>query len=75
MYDFSVKVLTVEEHVYRNYMLLSHLETIGFPVMDMMAEGDLKFYNGFYYKNFASNADLLKTLVSEGCSGLSLIHI
>ena len=71
MRDFSVKVLTVEEHVYRNYMLLSHLETIGFPVMDMMVEADLNFYNGFYYKNFASNVDLLRTLASKGYSGFN----
>ncbi len=64
--DLNIKVLTIPKHLYRNYILLGHLETIRVPVSNMLVKGRLKFYNGFDWQNYKTNAELISAVVEDG---------
>lgn len=64
--NLNIKILTIPKHLHRNYILLGHLETIGVPVGDMLVKGHLKFYSGFDWQNYETNADLISAMVEDG---------
>lgn len=62
----NIKILTIPRQIYRNFMTLGHLETIGFPVMKMIKSGHLKFYNGFDINSYTSAYSLGNAIVRSG---------
>jgi len=66
MYDLNIKVLTVPKHLYRNYMLIGHLETMDFPVGPWIQQDHLKFCNGFDYNDYETKIDLIQAMIDDG---------
>lgn len=66
MYDLNIKVLSIPQHVYRNYILIGHLETMGFPVDPWILQGHLKFYNGCHYRDYETKTELIQAVVDDG---------
>lgn len=66
MVDFNIKFLSIPKHLYRNYITIGHLDTIGFPVYKLIEQDRLKFYNGFDWNDYANNYDLIEGIVNDG---------
>ena len=52
MFDLNIKMLSIPAHLYRNCITLGHLETRGFPIINMLNNGRLKIYNGFDWADY-----------------------
>lgn len=68
MSEMNIKILTIPKHLHRNYMLIGHLETMEFPVTDLIANDHMKFYNGFDWNDYKTNAEITTCIVNDGWS-------
>lgn len=66
MNSLNIKMLSIPAHLKRNAITLGHLETRGFPIIELIGSGRLKIYNGFDRKDYETNYDLIQAVVDDG---------